>query len=598
MAKKKYILTISNRTALARNKRLREAGASVYINGSSITQAGTSGVDEKGVVDVDVQGSGNAVTDAKLSSDGSTIVLNKGKTFLDNATAEGKFIRKDQDDGTPYSLYVNTDFDVKGTTTVQTLQVNGNATMAQLLDVYGKLTARGGVQFGSSFMSGLLGEGGYFDNKGYGEMRGLTLWEWLEVPELRYNRVTVNTGITWQTFGGGIIESVEVTGENTGIITLKLEDGEIGTIAQDDLCMGIYHNFGGGNDTEDVDEHNGNFHFSGFKTIYFRVEEILDTDTNGKFSYVLRESQQGHWTEQNHPCEYMHFAAYANPNNTDRQNCHYSTTKYLISLQNMTDWEYGNNNIYYIRGILEGFTVGDTELHGDGIYIGNGYFSGIIQQIENAPYALNIEYKQGDTLMEEDEVVDISCTVSKGWQDMTGKVKTWVVKRETGDTEADEEWNNAHTDFDGTIEVTYDEMFGGGNISALLRFTATMEDGTEVSNSTILHAYNVDDSDYRLEIDTKGDTFIGYGDIEPLKVTCEVYKGWTNKTDEVTSWSVSRDSGQTAEDNAWNADHTDFAGYIELVWADLGTDYTRQSVVFTFTAANGVNKTSATVIIG
>lgn len=41
--------------------------------------------------------------------------------------------------------------------------------------------------------------------------------------------------------GAGVIESVEQTDEWTGVITLKLEEGEYGAVSMGDLCMGIYH---------------------------------------------------------------------------------------------------------------------------------------------------------------------------------------------------------------------------------------------------------------------------------------------------------------------------------------------------------------------
>ena len=58
-------------------------------------------------------------------------------------------------------------------------------------------------------------------------MRGLRLWEWLEVPEFRYNRVEVYLGIKWRVPGAGIIESVEIDTDeegnllDTGIVHLK-----------------------------------------------------------------------------------------------------------------------------------------------------------------------------------------------------------------------------------------------------------------------------------------------------------------------------------------------------------------------------------------
>lgn len=105
-----------------------------------------------------------------------------------------------------------------------------------------------GAVFGKAgFASGLTGFGAKIDENGNGEMRGLRLWEWLEVPELRLNRVEVYAGIKWRTPGVGIIESVEIDTDSegkllsTGTVHLKLEAGEIGAVAADDISMGIIH---------------------------------------------------------------------------------------------------------------------------------------------------------------------------------------------------------------------------------------------------------------------------------------------------------------------------------------------------------------------
>lgn len=75
-----------------------------------------------------------------------------------------------------------------------------------------------GAVFGKEgFASGLAGFGAKIDENGNGEMRGLRLWEWLEVPELRRNRVEVYAGIKWRTPGVGIVESVTADTDNEEI---------------------------------------------------------------------------------------------------------------------------------------------------------------------------------------------------------------------------------------------------------------------------------------------------------------------------------------------------------------------------------------------
>lgn len=340
------------------------------------------------------------------------------------------------------------------------------------------------------FAPGLVGTGANFDEFGYGEMRGLRLWEFLEVPELRFNRVNIYTGIRWDTFGGGIIESVEIDTDElgnelqSGIITLKLEDGEYGAIATDDLCQGIFHNFGGSNDDVNEDQRNGNFRFKGFNTSYFRITEVLD-GSNKTFRYVLRGLSE-RWTQQHHPKPQMNFACYANPTNTDRQACTYTTTEYSIGLHNMTTWEYGEANIHSINGKLDGFQLGETVFEGSGSVIGNGYFYGSIQSIENAPYILELDHGN-DGFLAFGESMTITCRLMKGFEDKTGDVEVWQVTRESGNQIEDTAWNIAHQNFNGQITITHTQEYTdlGDGISTLFRFVATLGNETTITELTI-----------------------------------------------------------------------------------------------------------------
>ena len=340
------------------------------------------------------------------------------------------------------------------------------------------------------FVPGLVGTGANFDELGYGEMRGLRLWEFLEVPELRFNRVNIYTGIRWDTFGGGIIESVEIDTDElgnelqSGIITLKLEDGEYGAIATDDLCQGIFHNFGGSNDDVNEDQRNGNFRFKGFNTSYFRITEVLD-ESNKTFRYVLRGLSE-RWTQQHHPKPQMNFACYANPTNTERQACTYTTTEYSIGLHNMTTWEYGEANIHWINGKLDGFQLGETVFEGSGSVIGNGYFYGSIQSIENAPYILELDH-DNDGFLAFGESMTITCRLMKGFEDKTGDVEVWQVTRESGNQIEDTAWNIAHQNFNGQITITHTQEYTdlGDGISTLFRFVATLGNETTITELTI-----------------------------------------------------------------------------------------------------------------
>lgn len=336
-----------------------------------------------------------------------------------------------------------------------------------------------------NYMPSMLGEGFSIDEYGRAVLESLEIRTSLTVPELRFNRVSIYTGIRWDTFGGGIIENVEIDTDDlgkelqSGIITLRLEDGDIGAIDVDDMCMGIYHNFGSGNDTVTEDQQNGNFRFKGFSTSYFRVTEILESD-NSRFRYVLR-GKSDRWQQQHHPSQFMHFAAYSNPTNKDRQSSTYTTTSYTIRLKNMTTWEYGNNNIYEISGKLDGFKIGDTILQGEGQAFGNAYIWGTLQQVYNDPVRMEIEHN-GDGFLAFGETMDITCKVFQGWKDITDTVDVWRVTRESGNQNDDNAWNILQYQFNGQITLRHTQTNSdlGKGLSTLFRFEAKAGEITSI----------------------------------------------------------------------------------------------------------------------
>lgn len=314
------------------------------------------------------------------------------------------------------------------------ISASGDLDVSGAAVIGGNLTA-GGFTGSPSFATGLLGHGwriGGPNNNGHGELDSLTLRRFLEVPELRYNRTEVHVGVDWHTHGAGLIEDVihpDGFTQNRGIIKLKLEDGEVGAVAADDYCMGIFHdeatpsnNYQPDPQQEEkpvVDSHNGNFKFAGFMTVYFKVVAICDAQGNTAnadsrnqyFIYELRpeSSTAGkEWHHSFHPQPSMSFACYANPNRDDRQSCIYSTTDYIIMLVGMTDWTYDGDNIAYIRGYLNGFTIPERHLvngewvdtgqyktlSGYGIAFGKAYMWGSIEQFNRAPFLISQQLYQ------------------------------------------------------------------------------------------------------------------------------------------------------------------------------------------------------------
>lgn len=185
------------------------------------------------------------------------------------------------------------------------------------------------------------------------DAKSLRLRDFLEVPELRDNRVSVITGEEWNAPGGGIIESVD---EESSIVYLKLEPGEVAAVEVDDICKANFNN-----DT-------------GFQTTYFRITEKLD---NGSFKYVLRSGYTYH------PQKAMHFVCYGNFTNAERQKSSYSTQNYIRFLKGVNNWEITKDMIAMQLGDLSNLKLFGMDMTGHSAYLNRIYMTGTIKQISN-----------------------------------------------------------------------------------------------------------------------------------------------------------------------------------------------------------------------
>lgn len=226
---------------------------------------------------------------------------------------------------------------------------------SNIVKVLDKLTANNAafsgnissVDYAEKLLGWLITPSGDIDAK------SLRLRDFLEVPELRYNRVSVITGEEWNAPGGGIIESVD---EENSIVYLKLEPGEVAAIEVDDICKANFNN-----DT-------------GFQTTYFRITEKLD---NGSFKYVLRSGYTYH------PQKAMHFVCYGNFTNAERQKSSYSTQNYIRFLKGVNNWEITKDMIAMQLGDLSNLKLFGMDMTGHSAYLNRIYMTGTIKQISN-----------------------------------------------------------------------------------------------------------------------------------------------------------------------------------------------------------------------
>ena len=378
----------------------------------------------------------------------------------------------------------------------------GTITFLQGIISQGTINAMGGVDFGQ-FIDGLFGQGGRITADGVGTLRSLKLWEWLEVPEIRFNRITVNIGMSIRSEGGGIIEKVIVNTDSdgnplaTGSAYLKLEDGEYGAIAVNDLNMGLWHDFNGGNATENSDDKQGTVQMRGFKTIYFWITEIPDTDPEGKdnsdqhfFRYQVRSSSNG--GNDIHPVDMLHFAQRGNTSNTERQHIVFSTTKYTIKLHNLSTWDFSPSTIYDIDGVLDGFTMeqigldGQTyvkQFRGTGHVVGNAYIYGEIEKFERVGYRLIIEQSFNGSIAPNETETE-TCRILNGYgEDVTFKFLRYSITRDSGDASSDAVWNQKHADLEingspFTFDIAFTDLGirSATQISTMFTVTATDEE--------------------------------------------------------------------------------------------------------------------------
>lgn len=244
---------------------------------------------------------------------------------------DGKYLRKDKPDETDYLLGLN-----------------------------------GGATFGNYVGGFLGGSGGIINEKGYAELMGLTLREFLEVPELRFNRIDVISGETWNAIAFGLIESVD---EANRIVTLKLEDGELSGMHLNDFCRGIFHNLTD-NATITGKDGAGFEVMVGFSTSYFTPVEIID---NAHFKYELKPGSTVH------PCPFMKFAVYGNPTDKNRQASAYSTRTYKRYLVDVDTWEINpGKHVSMQFGDLSNLVINGESLKKGSVYLNNVYFGGNI----------------------------------------------------------------------------------------------------------------------------------------------------------------------------------------------------------------------------
>ena len=270
----------------------------------------------------------------------------------------------------------------------------------------GQITMLKGMKVGQ-YRSRLLGSGAAVDPAGNAEFESIYSRSFISTPEFRFNRINVTEGEQWCTNGYGTIESV-VEGEdengdavvNGGLITLHLEENDYASIAEGDICRGIYNDIADQYHTTDMDDdaesaagssaqEGDGMGFSskgGFFTSYFYIERIVkNVKGECQFIYKLRSYTTPH------PCAFMKFAQYGSFTNADRRASSYATSighYYEMVLEGVRTWQIESANVVYRKGYLGDMVVEladgtERTLQGYGLYAQNNvYFGSAVIQLD------------------------------------------------------------------------------------------------------------------------------------------------------------------------------------------------------------------------
>ena len=248
---------------------------------------------------------------------------------------------------------------------------------------------------------------------------------------------------------------------------MKLEPGEIGTVAIDDICMGMYH-YESGNATEDYDDGIGNRRMSGFSTCYFRITEILETATNSKFRYKLRDSSDN-YPNPIAPASMMHFVSYGNASNELRQSSIYlkgSGNPYIRMLKGVNWWEFSFDNIGCQFGYLDNLKIFGVDMTGYSAFINSLYFTGKIEQLEkivedtlgDGDLRMEITSSDGNFIVDNKIDTTLTAKVLRYFNNVTSDVTRWEWTRESGtslaDIASDAIWNDKNSSARESVHIT------------------------------------------------------------------------------------------------------------------------------------------------
>ncbi len=374
-----------------------------------------------------------------------------------------------------------------------------------------------GAEFGQ-FVAGMFGgKGARIDEHGNIEATSLILRSLLEVPELRFNRLTV-IGDEVILTENGMILSVEHLGGNVFKVTMKLEEGEAIAFLPGDLIKGIFH------------------HSTGFATSFMRVEEVGQT-----FMKVMLANDEDVPTPYNAPPkDFMKVAriGYAGEDHPERQ-------RYIVMSSKLGGIQVYDGCSTFLNGTLVGSMdiaqsfkslYGDLPLKPGLFYL---YAAGLVVQDiirvdyqgvpvrqvnDRGPWQIGVEYYNNDE-KGTDDVWHLGCRwrcfSSSTTEEPSWASASWYMIEGRSDARMEFDSSNGYAFFAGKVDtvITPVVLIGNTNVSADIveeQWSWTRESGHEQSDAV----WNATHSGMRFLILSNSDMGNYWSRANPVRFVC------------------------------------------------------------------------------
>lgn len=367
---------------------------------------------------------------------------------------------------------------------------------------------------------------------GNARMKNLSIEEYLEVPELKYNRITATGNEFWVT-DAGVIDDVLDDDDGIFLITLKEKPGEVTINFQyKDILRGIFY----------TQDENGKP--TGFKTAYFEVTGIID---DIHFDCI---SLNGVLPER-----FMTLARQGNKTNPNRQGSIYldGLHKFIRIIDKVTDDKIEQRNIKVQLGDLSEINHPVFgQLQGYGALLENAYICGrLVQRNPDTGEdwivgAVSVQAEQVFRYKDNiPEPATITLTATELGITSPEDAREWQYKNGS-------EWITISDSGSLTFELSPDSEIWREKRTLTLRYLAC---GVYYDIITITKLYDGEDA-YSVQIySSNGSNFIN-GDIATM-LRARVFKGTKDITDTLSdnTFNWFRVSDNPEGDAVWSQQH-------------------------------------------